>query len=71
MNDQPKLIDAPIATTMNDRIKAVQREIQLRKRVYPRWVEAGKLKPEAAAFQIKCMEDVYEMLVRLQHTMDV
>ena len=36
----------------------VRREIALRRRVYPRWVEAGRLKLDRAERQIEVMEAV-------------
>jgi hypothetical protein len=70
MNDQPNLIDAPIRTTMNDRIKAAQREVAMRRRVYPRWVAAGKMTQQKADYEIKLMEDIVETLARFQHAAD-
>lgn len=62
---------APVRTTLNDRIRAVEREIKLRKRVYPRWVDGGKMTQKQADWQIKLMEDTLETLVRLRFTTDV
>lgn len=42
----------------------VEREIALRRRVYPRWVEQGKLKLDRAERQIAVMEAVAELLRR-------
>ena len=43
-------------------IKEVEREIALRRRVYPRWVESGRLTEAAAARQIAVMEAVARSL---------
>lgn len=51
----------PIAT----QVACVEREIELRKRVYPRWVESGRLKQEKADEEIRRMEAVRDSLVRL------
>jgi hypothetical protein len=42
----------------------VEREIALRRRVYPRWVEAGKLKLDRAERQILVLEAVAAFLAR-------
>lgn len=47
---------------LNDQIKAVSREIAMRKSVYPRRIEIGKMKPETAEHEIAAMEAVYATL---------
>lgn len=44
-------------------ILCVRREIALRKRVYPGFIERGRLKPETAAREIESMEAVHETLI--------
>ena len=51
-----------------EQIKGVIREIGLRKRVYPNWVGAGKMKPEEAEKQIQLMEDVLDTLRMIEWT---
>jgi hypothetical protein len=43
----------------------VEREVALRRRVYPRWVADGRMKQAAADRQIATMEAVAETLRRL------
>jgi hypothetical protein len=46
--------------------KAIMRELNLRKRVYPRWVEQKRLSPHMAAEEISIMEAIaldYEKLM--------
>ena len=50
---------------IQEQIKCVEREIAMRKRVYPRWVAAGKMKSEAAEHEIRAMEAVLETLTSL------
>lgn len=45
-------------------IEAVDREIRMRRRVYPRWVGAGKMSQQKADHEIACMEAVAETLMR-------
>lgn len=47
-------------------IKSVAREIKMRESVYPRWVKAGKMKPENAAYEIECMRAALATLTELQ-----
>ena len=46
-------------TTAEKRQEAL-REIAMRKRVYPRWVEAGRMKQEHADHNIAVMEAIAE-----------
>ena len=40
--------------------RAVMRELQMRRRVYPRWVEQGRMSPHQAAEEISLMEAILE-----------
>lgn len=42
------------------KLACVEREIKYRKRVYPRWIEAGKITDGFAAAQIAVMEAIAE-----------
>ena len=48
------------AYTLDEQYLEVQREIAIRKRVYPGWVENGRLTDEKATRQLGCMEAVLE-----------
>lgn len=43
-----------------DKLACVQRELALRKRVYPRWVLAGKMTQEKADRETALMEEIVE-----------
>jgi hypothetical protein len=51
--------------TLADQVACVEREIAMRKRVYPRWVGDGMMKQGAADEEIRRMEAVLETLRRL------
>lgn len=51
--------------SLDDQIKAVQREIGMRKRVYPRWVENGKMTQITADKEMAAMEAVLETLKKV------
>lgn len=48
--------------TLDEQIRCVAREIDLRRRVYPRWIEQGRLKPDKAEREIECMVAVLKTL---------
>jgi signal recognition particle subunit SEC65 len=52
--------------TLDQQIACVRREIALRKRVYPRWVESGRMKKETADREIDCMQAVHDTLAALR-----
>jgi hypothetical protein len=53
-------------TTLAEQIACVQREIQMRQRVYPGLIDRRKMRPEAADREIETMVDVERSLVILQ-----
>lgn len=44
--------------TMDEMIAEVEREIELRKRVFPRWIANGKMKQDVADRRIRILECV-------------
>ncbi len=48
--------------TITEQIKCVRREIDYRKRLYPRWVQDGKITQQEANYQIEAMEYVLNTL---------
>ena len=48
-----------------DQIACVLREIAMRQRLYPQWVEAGKMKQDRADREIEAMRAVLDNLNRL------
>jgi len=48
--------------TITEQIKGVRREIDYRKRLYPRWVADGKMTQLEANYQIELMEYVLNTL---------
>lgn len=44
--------------TLDEQIKCVEREIDKRKRFYPRWVAEGRMKQIDADYEIECMQYV-------------
>ena len=49
-----------------DQIACVERELKMRRRVYPRWVLASKLTQTAADLEMRRMEGVLQSLVALK-----
>lgn len=52
--------------TIEDQIKAVEREIGMRRRVYPNWVASKRMSQEKADKEITAMEAVLETLKQVQ-----
>lgn len=52
--------------SLSDQIKEVDREIALRRAVYPKFVQSSKLKQSSADQQMERMVAVRETLVRLK-----
>jgi len=48
--------------TLNEQIRCVEREISMRRRVYPRFVTTGKMTAPKADEEIACMEQVLRTL---------
>jgi hypothetical protein len=48
--------------SIDDMIKCIEREIGMRMRVYPRWVEQKKMTQEKALNEINTMQAVLEQL---------
>jgi hypothetical protein len=57
--------------TLPDLIACATRETKMRRRVYPRWVEQGKMQSDTANREIAMMETIAEILTRLQDATDL
>lgn len=53
--------------TLHEQIECVKREISMRRRVYPRWIAAGKMTAESGDREIARMQAVLSTLERVQH----
>lgn len=51
--------------SLDEQIACVKREIAMRERVYPRFIESGKLKQQKADREIEAMKAVLETLTVL------
>ena len=54
------------AITLDEQIDCVRREIRMRNRVYPRWVEIGRITQAHADHQVAAMEAVLATLESLR-----
>jgi hypothetical protein len=48
-----------------EQIAEAQRELALRKKCYPQWINTGKLEAGDAKYQIRVMEEIVRTLMRL------
>lgn len=46
--------------TTADKIKSLRREIAMRKNVYPKWIESGRMTKEAADREIAVMQAIHD-----------
>jgi len=56
----------PDSVSLERQVEAVRRELSMRRRVYPRWVENGKMTERQAAEEISVMEAVLLTLANVQ-----
>jgi len=52
--------------SLDEQIACVEREIAMRRRVYPKWVGKGRMTPARADHEIETMEAVLRTLQSLQ-----
>jgi len=53
--------------SIEEKRKAIEREIALRKRVYPNRVETRRMTEQAANYQIHIFEEILEDYVKAEH----
>lgn len=53
---------------LSDMLEELEREIKVRRRVYPRWVENGKLDPVTADRRILCLVAIRKRLSEQEPT---
>jgi hypothetical protein len=52
--------------TYSEQIACVRREIAMRERSYPRWVEAGKMTQEKAEDELAAMRAVLATIIKVE-----
>lgn len=50
---------------LTDQIKCAKRELALRERAYPKWVQGGRMKRETAAHEMEAMRAIVASLEAL------
>ena len=48
--------------TIQEQLAAARREVAMRRRVYPRWVESGRMSQHTADHEMACMVAIVETL---------
>ncbi len=65
--DETKVAEERIRSiSLADQIASVKREIAMRKKVYPKWVQSGRMKQAEAHREIDRMTAALHTLIRLQ-----
>jgi hypothetical protein len=44
--------------TITNKLACLERELKMRRKVYPRWITQGKMDPSKAQHEIDCMEAI-------------
>lgn len=52
--------------TINEQIAAIRRELEYRRKLYPRWVEIKKISEKDATYQIEVMEQILCTLITVK-----
>lgn len=52
--------------TINEQIAAIRRELEYRRKLYPRWVEIKKISQKDADYQIEVMEQILCTLITVK-----
>jgi len=55
-----------VTFTAEDKRKCAQRELQMRLKVYPRWINEGRISHEKASREIELMEAIVRDYVALE-----
>lgn len=50
--------------SLTEQLAAARRELAMRQRVYPKWINAGKLTPAKATHEVDCMDAIVQTLER-------
>jgi len=56
-----------MTASITEQIECVRRELVLRRRVYPRWVQQGKMSQEKSQKELITMEAVLATLVAMEN----
>lgn len=49
-----------------DLVECAKRELALRQRVYPKWVESGRLDARKADHEVECMQHIVSRLEKIR-----
>lgn len=63
MTDAPPLDLGPMPPTIKEQIAELKRELQMRRSVYPNWINVGRLRQDTAAHRLACIESTLAFLI--------
>lgn len=66
----PSASEQHAEVTLSNQIACLARELHMRKRIYPKWVEIGKISPGQSKHEISAMEAALATLKRLKKQID-
>lgn len=61
MPEQKPMFDDP-SPDLHQQIAELERELAMRREVYPGWIELGRIKEATANYRIRCLEAAIEQL---------
>lgn len=56
----------PAKLPLADLVRAAERELAMRRRVYPNWVASGRMKQDAADHELQAMQQIVDVLAMFQ-----
>jgi hypothetical protein len=59
-----------MSVTLEQQIACARRELSIRERVYPNWVEVGRMTPESMGRELRAMRAIVETLEGLRRPWD-
>lgn len=54
--------------SLADMVACAEREVRMREKAYPRWVEQHKLTPKLADLELARMRSIHRLLVEMQNS---
>jgi len=55
-----------MSTTIDEQIKCAERELAMRERCYPRWIEQDRMRLDKAEHETACMRDIVATLKKVR-----
>jgi hypothetical protein len=57
--------------TLQEQLQCAQRELAVRKKVYPKWVTDGRMSQHAAEHELDCMQSIVDTIRKYVHLHEI